>query len=53
MSQNQGLKYLILGFVVAFAVFISADAIQHSLDTLLGFFDKYDTKQEGLIGLNG
>ena len=47
ITQIQGYKFLALGFVIGIGAWISGLALGDSCAELLGFFDNYNTKQEG------
>lgn len=45
-----GYKFLALGFVIGIGAWISGLALGDSAAELLGFFDNYNTKSEGVNG---
>jgi len=47
MTQIMGYKFLALGFIIGIGAWISGLALGDSCAELLGFFDNYNTKQEG------
>ena len=47
ITQICGYKFLALGFVIGIGAWISGLALGDSAAELLGFFDNYNTKQEG------
>lgn len=47
MTQVMGYKFLALGFIIGIGAWISGLALGDSCAELLGFFDNYNTKQEG------
>ena len=49
ISQLQGYKFLALGFIIGIGAWISGLALGDSAAELLGFFDNYNTKQEGSV----